>query len=146
MMRTHLRNYLSIHRAATSVAAVSIAGAGIFAVLPAAGASAAAVARSCGAGRTHGNIVTCVAVTGHRAEASAHVRYAGRTLSVCLYHGRHRVACTGWRYIPRGKVEAFAVSERGHRVPDGMYTAVTYRLNADGDHSRVGEHSVTWVN
>ena len=138
-----VRTRLSMHRAATAVAAVSITGAGIFAALPAAGASAA-VGQSCGYGRTHGNVGTCVTVNGTMARASVHVRDAGRVLDICLSHNRHHIGCTGFRYIPAGRGEAFAVSESGHEIPDGRYTARTYRLNADGDSTRIAQQYIDW--
>jgi len=98
----------------------------------------------CTTGSSSGNVNTCVNIVGggllvNNITASAHVVDSTRTLQVCI-HGPAAALplCTDFEQVPPGSTlikQWFPNADE----PAGSYCARTWRENADGSHTLIGE-------
>ena len=105
---------------------------------------ASASASGCTTGSSSGNVDTCFTVLGSglfvsEMIASATVENATRTIQVCI-HGPDSVLplCTPFETVSPGGTITKTWSPDGD-VPAGEYCARTWRDNADGSHTLIGE-------
>lgn len=145
---------VKLHHTALSIAAVTVAGIGAFAVLPAsaAGASTSAqhpahrslasksVISDCGYGRSHGNQWVCVAVSAdpYYVQVSDGVRHATRSIAVCLRKDGLPDRCTPFVSTTPGESQSAVYDYQG----PGRYCAVAYRLNRHGGHTEIAKQCV----
>lgn len=138
-----------IRHAATSIAAVSIAGAGIFTVLPSGAAAAAPAYRpsprvtvysSCGNGKTGNNQWICVQVSENpwHVEVSDKIRHATRTVELCLRKDGLPDRCMPNQTVAPGETDSALYDYQG----PGRYCAVVYRVGRHGKRTGVAEQCV----
>ncbi len=108
---------------------------------------ASASASGCTTGSSSGNVDTCFSVFGsglfvEEMIASATVENSTRTLQECI-HGPDSVLplCTPFEVVPPGSTLTEQWFPEGD-VPAGEYCARTWRENADGSHTLIGEYCV----
>lgn len=140
---------------AAALAAVSIAGAGIFAALPASAASAAPVHAvhqastvhqdgakrsvnvNCGSGATSGNQWTCLEIGQNPwyIRISNKVLHSHRTGFVCLVKNGHRYRCSPVVSLKAGH----SVSRTYSYLGPGRYCAVLWRQNRNGSRNMINK-------
>lgn len=106
--------------------------------------TASADTSSCTFGSSGGNAETCVSILGgglfvSEITASVHVVDSARTLQECI-HGPDSdlPICTAFVVVPPGGT-LYAQWFPNGDVPAGSYCARTWRENADGSHTLIGE-------
>jgi hypothetical protein len=117
---------------------LAVTAVGLVAAVP---GPALAATGACGTGSSHGNVRTCVSLSGKSVSVSAQVKSSGRVLNSCLRRNGTKVACTGYRYIAAGRGIGFTWIPGG-LVPDGIYCAVTWRKNPNGAVTKLGSECV----
>ena len=133
-----------IHHAAMSVAAASIAGAGIFATLPAGAATArpshqarpmTSINSNCGDGNTFGNEWVCLQIGQNPwyTRVSDRIIHSQRTVQICLHKNGLSDECTPFELVARGWTESARYAYQG----PGRYCAVVWRLDRNGHHTLV---------
>lgn len=138
----------TMQHAAAALAAVSVAGAGIFATaLPAALPAAASAGprnqatqhfgyrADCGDGATSGNEWVCVKVGQDPAyvEIGTKVLHSTRTVATCLRKDGDLVGCTPYEVLGPGQTETATFPYTG----PGRYCAVTWRENENGTYTLI---------
>jgi hypothetical protein len=106
--------------------------------------TASADASGCTLGSSSGNVETCISIIGgglfvNEMTASAEVLDATRTLQVCI-HGPDSALprCTAFEVVhPGSTITVQWFPDRD--VPAGTYCARTWRKNADGSHTLIGQ-------
>ena len=105
---------------------------------------ASASASGCTLGSSSGNVVTCISILGeglfvNEMTASADVVNSTRTLQVCLHGPASALPrCTPFEVVqPGGTITVQWFPNRD--VPAGTYCARTWRKNADGSTTLIGQ-------
>lgn len=104
-----------------------------------------ASASGCTTGSSSGNVETCVSVIGsglfvNEITASAQVLDSTRDIQVCI-HGPDAALplCTLFQSVSPGDPPIVQPWSPNRDVPAGEYCARTWRDNADGSHTLIGE-------
>jgi tRNA A-37 threonylcarbamoyl transferase component Bud32 len=129
--------------AIASLVGAALASTALVVLLVSAG-TASADASGCTTGTSSGNVETCVSIIGSgllidEITASATVENATRTIQVCI-HGPDSALprCTAFEVVhPGSTITEPWFPDRD--VPAGSYCARTWRENADGSHTMIGE-------
>jgi hypothetical protein len=107
--------------------------------------TASADASGCTFGSSDGNVLTCTEIVGpglfvDEMTASAEVLDATRTLQVCI-HGPDSALprCSAFEAVHPGDPPLTVQWFPNRDVPAGTYCARTWRRNADGSHTLIGE-------
>jgi len=137
---------VKIHHAAMSVAALFIAGAGVFAAQPAGAATTTGapqhqvqpneiLSRNCGNGNTGGNEWDCIEVRQdpYSVVATDHINHSERTVQVCVHFNGLPDGCTPYEIIKPGQTESSSFDYKGA----GTYCARVWRMNPDGSRTEV---------
>jgi hypothetical protein len=131
---------MKLTRLKMSLLAAAVCATALFVSAGAASASAS----GCTENGSGGNVNTCIAILGHglfvdEMTASADVLESTRTLQVCLHGPSSSLPrCTAFEVVhPGGTISVGWFPNRD--VPAGEYCARTWRKNADGSHTLIGQ-------
>lgn len=153
---------VKIRHAAMSIAAASVAGAGIFLGMPASAATMGSphqagsahqagsphragpmrparpmvsVNRNCGDGNTRGNEWDCLEIGQNPwyIRVSDEIIHSERTVQICLHKDGLSDVCTPFEVVQPGQTES---AEWPYQGP-GRYCALIWRLDKDGEHTLV---------